>query len=163
MAERKCVMCGKVFPEGTPASRKYCYECLEIRHAEQQRKQKEKRKAERKAAPPPPPPKKSTLTKANKQYCAKCIYCGSFSAGYLCNYILLTSQVRGCKAGVGCTRRVKQNEKTEKYSKRICERCGAVYVGTKQAHFCMACRREAMRKNVIKANEARRKGEKDVG
>lgn len=148
---RRCQMCGAIFPPGTVAVRKYCYACMDIRHKEQRERAKAKRRAERAAAPPPEPtePEDQVLTEENKAYCGVCEYHGSFNEGYLCNYIMMTGNVRGCKAGDGCTQR-KIHDGKAIYERRICERCGAEYIGTKTSHICIACRREVLRENCTK-------------
>ena len=106
--ERKCQMCGAVFPEGTPASRKYCYDCWTIRHKEADLRCREKRreKAKEKAEAAKKNSPERTSTKANRAYCGKCFYHGFIREGNMtCDYILLTGHRRGCKFGAGCEKR----------------------------------------------------------
>ena len=141
--ERRCQMCGTVFPEGTPASRKFCYDCLAIRHADQQKRHKEQQRQKREEeAASQTAVRPLTLDPVDKAYCSKCVYCGSFHEGYLCNYIIVTGNVRGCKAGNSCERRVESDKVEPIHGLRVCERCGSEYVGTRNATLCPSCRRE---------------------
>ena len=105
MPERKCIDCGKPFVGKASAARKYCAECRAIRKLDAQKRHHEKVIEIRKNTPPPPPNPK-VLTKKDKAYCSRCIYRGSFTEEYLCNYLLRTGTAIGCKAGYGCERRV---------------------------------------------------------
>ena len=98
-----CVMCGAPFPPGTPPARKYCYECLKIRHLQQARETKARRRERREKKVLEPTPE--TIKKADRAYCRKCIYANTHTETHLCNYIFLTGELRGGKAGVGCEKR----------------------------------------------------------
>ena len=154
-----CVICGNPLPDGSFHTRKYCDSCK----VEHERCRSRKRSAERRRM------KKSgelnplssddkqprTLQKNDMAYCAKCVYRGRFSAGYLCNYLLLTGEHRGCKYGEGCTRREIGAAKGEVGIKQ-CERCGASYVGGPSSHYCSDCRSNVSRDNARKAAEKNR-------
>ncbi len=160
--ERKCRMCGVVFPPNTPATRKYCLDCSAIRYKENQARQKAKRKAldavkaqERKKEEQKLP---KTLSEADKRYCRKCVYAGAFTANYLCNFMVMTGERRGCKAGVGCERRLLEKD-LPKDTRRACERCGTKFEGTKYRRFCDECRKELQREAGRRMIEKRRKNE----
>ena len=163
MAIRKCQMCGAIFPEDTPASRKYCFDCHMIRHKEQQMRQAEKRRMQALERQNNPEPKQErvykTLRESDKAYCNKCLYRGRFTEEYLCNYFCLTGKLRGCKAGVGCDKRHIATNADNTFGYRTCKRCGAPFVGTKDANYCIECRRKVCRENAKKAHEARWKKE----
>lgn len=98
--DRTCLMCGQPLPEWSSRSRRYCDECgrkrnIELTWARQRKREKVQREAAeiRQAA-------------ADRKYCQKCLYAhaGKYPT-HLCDYILLTGNRRGCKAGVGCTER----------------------------------------------------------
>ena len=168
MPERKCLMCGAPFPPGTAASRKYCFDCLDIRHEQFKirHRDREREKAREKAAEKRQnannrQPK--ALKNKDMVYCAKCYYRGRFSEGYLCNYFCMTGKLRGCKAGFGCEKRETAGFSATGQENRTCERCGARYIGTKVAHFCPECRKAASRENVRKATEARAKMKSEAG
>lgn len=93
----------------------------------------------------------------DKKYCTTCVYRGSFNAGYLCNYFCLTGNRRGCKAGVGCDKKLTHREAELQFKfsfgsgqvkditryprKEIkCERCGITFLGTYKARFCPECK-----------------------
>lgn len=101
---------------------------------------------------------KKRLTAADKQYCGKCIYKGRFSAEYLCDYVGITGHIRGGKPGVGCRKRELEGGTKSQYGERICERCGAAYIGSKTSHYCPGCRIEAFRQNAKNMTEKRKKG-----
>ena len=149
--ERKCQMCGAVFPEGTPASRKYCYDCLEKRKQEAQirHRDKEREKARQRAEIARQSRPATVFNKANRDYCSKCIYCGSFTEGYLCDYNLKTRLSRRCKPGVGCNKRETMD------GKRRCDRCGRIFEVTGRATLCDDCRRQARAENARRVNERR--------
>ena len=158
MFEKKCQMCGAVFPPGTPAARKYCYDCLEKRHADAYARHREKERekarvkaeAERQARP------ENILSEANRKYCKNCIYVGNFAHGYLCNYLDITKTRRGCKPGVGCDKHRKDLEDGQKR----CERCGTIFETTGTATQCADCRRLARIENARRINERRWHGER---
>ena len=115
MPERRCQMCGVVFPEGTAPTRKYCFDCLEIRHeqARIRHREKERLKARERAAEAKKNRQKTTNPKTDRAYCGKCIYHGFIRDGLMtCDYILLTGHRRGCKAGAGCDKRALDGQKT---------------------------------------------------
>lgn len=65
-----------------------------------------------------------TLNKDDKLYCSKCVYQGCYTEDYLCNYILITGEHRGCKAGVGCNKRILTNHlapRNRKFSNQLKE------------------------------------------
>ena len=45
------------------------------------------------------------LTQKNKAYCSRCRYRGLHSESYLCQYILIAGERRGCAPGAGCDKR----------------------------------------------------------
>ena len=97
---RACLRCGNILPQGSGQSRKYCAECGRRRNIEltQARQQAAARKREEKRA--------ADQAYADREYCRSCKYYGSGEYhNNLCDYILKTGHVRGCKAGVGCKRR----------------------------------------------------------
>ena len=164
--ERKCVMCGTVFPHGTPASRKYCDDCLKIRHIEAQRRHKEKREVQKQQEPVPDP--QAEKRKADARYCAKCVYHGKLSGVIICDYISMVGKRRGCKAGVGCVMREFPSDSKTSVQYRHCERCGSRFLGLQSAHLCMACRKEALRANQrhmmeVKRQRQEEKAEKENG
>lgn len=155
--ERKCAVCGAEFPAGTPASRKYCTRCAEQKEKENRAKNRQKLKAaaaEKAAASQQP----RILKAADRKYCEKCIYVGNFSENYLCGFLLQTGEVRGCKAGVGCKRRItgKEIKALPKSEARRCEKCGRKFDGGKYARFCDECRAELQRQAGRHMAEARR-------
>lgn len=157
--ERKCKVCGKPFPPGTVATKRYCDPCREKLAKEREAKRKEERRSEReKAAKENLAAQNGEMTilrKADMAYCAKCIYRGSFSESYLCNYLMMTCERRGCRAGVGCDKR--DFERVEvKDNRNVCERCGRRYDGTKRSHFCPDCRVEMHRENARRMLERRK-------
>ena len=146
---KSCIMCGAEFPEGTPAARKYCLDCGAIKYKQDQQRRNERkrerkraRKAQEQNLKPPHDPK--TLQEIDKRYCGKCVYAGSFSANYLCNFMLMTGERRGCKAGVGCNRRLLEKD-LPKDTRCVCERCGKRFEGSKWRRFCDDCRKELQR------------------
>lgn len=107
MADR-CVMCGEPFPPGTFASRKYCYECHLIRIQQRKAEQRERdriKKEREKAKPKPAFIQPKPLNKTDVAYCRKCKYYGKPGV-YLCNYLGIAKERRGCPVGAGCTKRV---------------------------------------------------------
>ena len=97
------------------------------------------------------------LTAADKKYCHPCVYKGSFAADYLCNYISVTGERRGCPAGVGCTQRrtepifipkpqpkLPEGQLPKGKHKIQCARCGNIFIGSKRAQYCEACRRQRL-------------------
>lgn len=61
----------------------------------------------------PPSETKPSIAKADREYCMKCVYANNNSIEvYLCNYISITGQRRGCKYGVGCTKRKEKTNDT---------------------------------------------------
>lgn len=157
---RTCKICGEPLPADSAASRKYCIKCSKERSVEQQRERSErhhrKRTQERrqKAQIQEQKREKLMLSSADKKYCQKCIYVGSFSMQQLCNFMLIEGRRRGCKAGVGCTER-KFPAQSQTRRKGICERCGAPFDNmNSRAHFCDKCRAEARYKNLAKARMA---------
>ena len=152
MFEKKCVVCGKVFPAGTPASKKYCDECAVVHRAKKKHEQNMRYKerilaAQGKKPKAYAPHQPRQLKGSDKAYCTKCLYKGRFSEDYLCNYFLMTGSVRGCKAGYGCEKRELITGTTDEQGRKQCERCGVLYIGTKSSRYCMACRKEALRAN----------------
>ena len=152
MFEHKCAMCGTVFPKGTPGAKRYCSDCLKKRQAEAyaRHRDKEREKAREKAAAKQAA-SATVFNKANRDYCAKCIYCGNFNEGYLCDYNLKTRMSRGCKVGVGCTKRETMD------GKRRCERCGVIFAYNNREHLCADCRHKVRVENARRACEARLK------
>lgn len=104
------------------------------------------KESKRKKSPAPPIAPNPYLTPENRRYCKPCKYKGSFPEGYLCNFNVKTGKVRGCKPGVGCTRREFEQEDKLGWIERTCERCGNIFKGTKRAHFCPECRHIAIQK-----------------
>ena len=166
MFERKCLMCGQPLPEGVVASRKYCNDCGIQRKRESEAKRREVRKSMRELAKkeesesPKQQKPARTISEKDRRYCAKCIYRGRYTAGYLCNYICMTGERRGCPPGVGCTRKLlaSQFETTSKI--RICERCGVNTVENKYARFCNSCRLELRRMAAYHMIEVKNEKEK---
>lgn len=161
---RRCQICGKELPLGSAASRKYCPTCAaehnreltRLRYNRMNQKRSEAR-AEKSAVLQPI----RELRDEDKAYCAICAYSGRFSADYLCDYLIMTGHKRGCRAGKGCKKRKLIPSAEPKVGERICEKCGAAYLGGKKSHYCPECRKEIMRKNAIHAIETR--GKKDGG
>lgn len=96
-----CLRCGGELPKGCASTRKYCNECQRIRNLQLV-------KAERRQATE----REITEEEANRKYCKPCIYCGvgEYSSN-LCDYLLETGHIRGCKYGVGCDKRVLKEKK----------------------------------------------------
>lgn len=95
---------------------------------------------------------KRVLRVSDEKYCAKCIYRGSFTQNYLCNYISMVGHMRGCPPGVGCNQRIlakNVRERRDPMIDRTCQMCGATYQGTSQSHYCMACRRKLVKQATI--------------
>ena len=160
MFEKKCTVCGKVFPPGTPPAKKFCDDCAPIHNAEKKHEQNMRYK-NRILAQKEQKPKTYALNQPrqlsakDKQYCSKCIYRGRFSEDYLCNYFSMTLELRGCKAGYGCEKRAfASTPDGEDY--RHCERCDAVFIGPKTMHLCKECLRKVRRENAKKATAARK-------
>ena len=159
MAQTNCLMCGVPFPKGTVASRKYCVECYEKREMAARQRRREKRKQEKKDAPPPPKPlsPEKTLSSEDRRYCERCIYAGRFTAGYLCNYIFMTGERRGCPAGVGCKRKTLVAQFKSGTKKRSCLRCGEKLTGGKYAKYCDKCRFELHQEAALHMIEIKKK------
>ena len=105
---RACLDCGVPFTEKDSPLKKRCSACQRLHKIEITKKKEEERRrkdAEMKKKQYLPNLDNRILAKADVDYCEPCEYHGKFDAGYLCNYILDTGQRRGCKAGVGCTKR----------------------------------------------------------
>lgn len=154
---RPCAICGNPLPVGSTASRKYCPDCSEKHSIELAKIRSEKnnqKRAEMRAAAPPFEKPRRTLREEDMAYCRKCKYAGRFTEEYLCNFYLMEGKRRGCKAGKGCKKRIVI---TGANMQRICERCGVAYTGGPKTRYCPDCRREVLRQNAIRANEARRK------
>ena len=97
---RTCLRCGEFLPAGSSLSRRYCPECSKARNREQTRERAEKA---RKKAYIVYQERKETK---DREYCKRCVFYGSESYGAnLCDYILRTGHMRGCKPGEGCTKR----------------------------------------------------------
>lgn len=118
-----CAICGKPFPEGTVATRKYCIECGEA-HTELlrigQRERARKRREALAAQNQKQPQKKNEITEEDRLFCAPCIFSEKHSKEHLCNFNWITCQTRGCKFGVGCTQRILPNEASK--LRRVVER-----------------------------------------
>lgn len=165
MFERRCEICGKPFPEGTVASRRFCLDCGVQHKREKEAEQRirrrnlaiELKKTESAAEQRPKCPPKTLLEK-DKKYCAKCIYRGRYTAGYLCNYLCMTGERRGCPPGVGCNKKTLASQREPKY--RTCVQCGERITDSKYAKFCAACRLEIRRESAIHINKMKleRKG-----
>jgi len=152
MFEKKCQVCGKIFPEGTSPARKYCDECAAEAHAERRRERNNLRKIT--GEKPKPRNPETAKQKADREYCSKCIYQGSIrDGGMTCDYILLVGHRRGCKPGAGCEKRALEGQKKR-------ERCGKLYEGTSLTHLCADCRRDARIENIKRVN-AKRWGNKE--
>lgn len=164
--ERKCKVCGKPFPPGTVATKRYCDQCREKLAKERESRRKEERRSRREKAAQEKIAAQigetTILRKDDMAYCRKCIYRGSFSESYLCNYLMMTAERRGCRAGVGCNKR--EFEHVEAQDKRnVCERCGKRYEGTKQSRFCPDCRVEMHRENARRMVERRKEKHHEQG
>ncbi len=147
MFEKQCQVCGKVFPEGTSRSRKYCEECAKAAHAARRMELYRHRKET--GEKPVPRSPDTAKQKADKAYCEKCIYHGFIrDGGMTCDYILIVGHRRGCKAGDGCEKRALEGQKK-------CERCGKTFIGTSLTHLCAACRRDARIENIKRVNAER--------
>lgn len=101
-----CLRCGKEMPETTVYTRKYCDKCT-IERKMQSAIEREKRDARAQSDE-----RNIEVEAENRQYCKPCIYCGvgEYSSN-LCDYLLETGHIRGCKYGVGCDKRVLKEEK----------------------------------------------------
>lgn len=106
-----CLRCGGELPKGCASTRKYCNECQRLCNLQLARARKIK--AERRQATEC----EITEEEANRKYCKPCIYCGigEYSAN-LCDYILDTGHRRGCKYGVGCTKRILKEAESENHA-----------------------------------------------
>ncbi len=98
-APATCLICGKLLPAGSSYSRRYCDACGRERNRELTRL-RAKGMAERAAEAAAE--KRGAKDRA---YCKQCVYANRHDSINLCNYILITGKMRGCKAGVGCERR----------------------------------------------------------
>ena len=159
---RTCLICGTQLPDDATASRKYCFECARAHEKELQRarmiRDNRKRSEERAKESEKLQPMRD-MRAEDKAFCARCIYSARPTEGYLCNYLLITHESRGCRPGKGCDKRkIKRNAPQ---AQRICERCGAPYTGSLTSHFCGECRKEASRQNIMSAIESR--GKKNGG
>ena len=101
-----CLRCGNALPEGSHLTKKYCDECAVERNRELTRERN------RKAIQRMQEVNAERFYNADREYCKKCVYHGSHEYGNnLCDYILVVGHRRGCKAGVGCEKRVlKENQ-----------------------------------------------------
>lgn len=153
---RRCQICGKELPLGSAASRKYCPKCSEEHNRELTRlryNRANKKRADLRAEQANIPQPVRELREEDKAYCAECIYKGRCTENYLCDYFIITGKRRGCKAGQGCNQRKQKHSEASENGMRICDQCGASYVGGKKSHYCPECRKEIMRKNAIHARE----------
>lgn len=97
-----CLRCGRDI-QGRVLSQRYCAACRQ-KEMEDGRKERQKIAEQRKMESAA-----ETQWRIDRKYCQSCIYHGSLEYGNnLCDYILHTKQRRGCKAGVGCTKREEQ-------------------------------------------------------
>ena len=161
--EYNCRVCGKAFPPETPATRKYCKECAALVLRENAARRREQQRIAKlytenysgKTA------KAGTLKEADKRYCRKCIYRGNFTENYLCDYISITRERRGCPAGAGCEKRVLESMVKEESAQRTCQRCGRQYEGKRRSHFCPDCRtamRQEAARHMVEVRKERQDG-----
>ena len=100
MRERICLRCGGPLPEVCSPSRKYCDACAAERNRELTRERLERARQKAYIL------RQQRQASKDRAYCKKCVFYGSGEYhNNLCDYILKTGHVRGCKAGVGCERR----------------------------------------------------------
>ena len=105
MKIRECQLCGKPLAENAAAARKYCPECSRV-HSRELTRRRRKELARIKAMKKQEAAPQRVPDEIDRAYCQYCKYSGVYTDNYLCNYILKTGTRRGCKAGVGCTKRV---------------------------------------------------------
>lgn len=106
-----CLRCGNPLPDGCALTKKYCDVCAAERNREltrQRQKKAVKRMIEVNA---------ERNYNADREYCKPCIYCGvgEYSSN-LCDYILDTGHIRGCKYGVGCEKRILKEAENENHA-----------------------------------------------
>ena len=104
----KCQDCGGDLPAGSCTKRRFCDECVNRHKREgwaRKREAERLRKAREQRQTTPAPKEPRTLKESDVRYCVKCKWHGNMSEGYLCNFMLMTGERRGCPAGVGCERR----------------------------------------------------------
>ena len=54
------------------------------------------------------------------EFCKECVYHGQMCGEMICNYILVTKQLRGCPPGSECTKRkIGSNRKNMKNLKQV--------------------------------------------
>ena len=122
--QRFCADCGTPLPIGCHLNKLYCRECADRRHHQDAVERMRRYRAEKRPwtkpeneKPKEKPKERSTMKRntvqiqpitlrlSDEKYCSPCRFVGSFTEGYLCNFILMTGERRGCPAGVGCVRR----------------------------------------------------------
>lgn len=101
-----CLRCGGKLPDDCCPTKKYCDKCVAERNRELTRER------QRKAVKRMQEVNAERFYSADREYCKPCIYygVGEYSAN-LCDYILDTGHIRGCKYGVGCDKRVLKEAK----------------------------------------------------
>lgn len=106
-----CLRCGGKLPFGCCTTKKYCDKCAAERNRERARER------QRKAVQRMQEVNAERFYNADREYCKPCIYCGvgEYSSN-LCDYILDTGHIRGCKYGVGCEKRILKEKKNENHA-----------------------------------------------